>query len=242
MNPNALLPFGRALLAYDEGENDAGLIIRREDGSEATLPVHFFFRSEEEFSDIELRAMDLCRGHVLDIGAGTGIHSKALKARDMEVTALDITPEAADIMCRRGIGEVVKEDIFKYQGGPFDTLIMLGHGIGIVEDLQGLQRFLAHAGGLLFSGGQLIFDSMDVTRSNLPGDVAYHNRNRRAGRYVGEITMQFEFEGTRGPLCRWLHVDQRTLHRCAREEGWDCEIVTENESGEYLARLQKMGH
>jgi SAM-dependent methyltransferase len=238
MNTAAMKPFGLSLLSYIEGEHDAALVVRRDDGFESTLPVKHFFRSETEFSDIELNAIKHCQGHVLDIGSGTGIHSIVLESMGYTVTAIDITSEAVDIMRRRGVLRGLLGDIFEYQGGPFDTLFMLGHGIGIVGDLVGLRKFLFHAKSIVQPKGRLLLDSLDVSRSKEPVNLEYHARNRRAGRYIGEITMHFEFRNNVGPFIRWLHIDHDTLEEHAREAGWSCKIIVENENGEYLARLE----
>jgi hypothetical protein len=114
---------------------------------------------------------------------------------------------------------------------------MLGHGIGMVEDLPGLNRFLAHAHQLIGSGGQLLLHSRDVRQTDDPNHLTYHEANRRAGHYIGEICLQFEYEGQSGPYCGWLHVDPPTLRQRAEQGGWNCEIILEQDSGEYLARL-----
>jgi SAM-dependent methyltransferase len=161
MIEDAMKPYGLSLLSYFEGEHDTALIIRRDDGFESKVPVKHFFRKEVEFGAIERVALEQCRGHVLDIGCGTGIHSLVLDSRGFTVTAIDITQEAVDIMNRRGFKGGLHGNIFEYQGGPFDTLIMLGHGIGIVGDLEGLRKFLVHARSLAVSGGQLLLDSLE---------------------------------------------------------------------------------
>ncbi len=240
MNIEATIPYGLALNAYFEGEPDVEFTLRRDDGVESSLPVKYFFRSESEFNSIERNALNQCRGHVLDIGAGAGAHSLALEARGFMVTAIDVNPKAVDIMRRRGLGSSWQSDVFNYYGGPFDTLCMLGHGIGIVEDLEGLIRFLMHAKELVKPDGQLILDSLDVSRSKEPSDIAYHEMNRRAGRYIGEVVMQFEFRDSRGPFGPWLHIDPGTLQRYAESSGWSFELLLELENGEYLARSQKI--
>jgi hypothetical protein len=83
----ALAPFGRALRAFFQGDAAATLLIRRDDGLVAQLPVRHFFRPPGEFTDIERRALDSCRGRVLDTGAGTGIHSLVLQERGLAVEA-----------------------------------------------------------------------------------------------------------------------------------------------------------
>jgi len=240
MISDAMKPFGRSLLSYYEGNLDAALILRRDDGYESRIPVKHFFRKESEFGPIELNAIKQCKGKILDIGSGTGIHSTVLESQGFTVTAIDITSEAVDIMQRRGFRNGLQGDIFEYYGGPFDTLLMLGHGIGIAGDIDGLRKFLVHAKSIIQPDGQLLLDSLNVTWSKEPADLAYHARNRKEGRYVGEITMQFEFQGIAGPFCRWLHVDRETLEKYAKEAGWNCDTLIENDFGEYLARLKRM--
>ena len=43
MDPRAMEPFGKALAAYFEGESEAELILRRDDGEEAAIPASHFF-------------------------------------------------------------------------------------------------------------------------------------------------------------------------------------------------------
>jgi SAM-dependent methyltransferase len=240
MDPKAMTPYGLALLAFLQGDAQANLIIRRDDGVEGSLPVSHFFRQPGQFTTIEDTALGLSHGQVLDIGAGAGIHSLVLQSRGLRVTAIDLSPQAVEIMVRRGVVDVQCGDIFSFQGGLFDTLLMLGHGIGLVENRQGLERFLQQVGGLLRPGGQLLLDSLDVRRTQDPSHLAYQEANRRAGRYPGEIRMQFAYNGQAGPYCGWLHVDAQTLGEQARQRGWGCEVVIEEESGDYLARLTRM--
>jgi SAM-dependent methyltransferase len=239
MDPAAMAPHGRALLAYAEGDAAAAQVVRRDDGHEASLPVALFFRTPDQFWPIERTALARCDGHVLDIGAGSGLHTLALQARGLPVTAIDISPEAVAVMRRRGVRDARASDIYGFTEGRFDTLLMLGHGIGITETLAGLDRFLLHAGRLTAVGGRLLVTSLDVRRSDVPKDVAYREANRRAGRYVGEIRMQVEFAGQAGPYCGWLHVDAETLTQHAVTAGWTCEIEHQEESGDYLASLTK---
>jgi SAM-dependent methyltransferase len=239
VNAQAMEPFGMALLAYFEGCANAELIVRRDDGKEALLPVSLFFREQSDFTAIEKAAIELCKGHVLDVGAGTGLHSMALHRRGLPVTPIDINPQAVTIMRQRGLKDAHCADIFKFQDGHFDTLLMMGHGIGMVETIAGLEQFLGHAHTLLSGNGQLVLDSLDVRITDDPGNLAYHEANRKAGRYIGEIRMQFEFRGQRGPFCGWLQVDAETLTEHAKLAGWLCETVHREQDGDYLGQLTR---
>jgi len=234
-------PFGMALRAYFEGDTSAELIIRRDDGLESPLPVSFFFRDPSGFTNIDHAALERCMGHVLDVGAGAGVHSLVLHGKGFPLTAIDISPQTVDILKQRGLKDVHCADIFGFREGRFDTLLMMGHGIGMVETIEGLDRFLAHVRGLLSEEGQVLLDSLDVRVTEDPKNLAYHEANRQARRYIGEIRMQFEYQGRKGPYCGWLHIDPATLKEHAVKQGWDCEVLMEEASGDYLARLSK-GH
>jgi len=236
MNPDAMDPHGRALLAYFEGATEAELMIRRDDGHITPVPVARFFR--ELSSSIDKEAMERCHGHVLDAGAGTGIHSKFLQESGLQVTSIDISAQAVSIMQQQGLTDVHCADVFEYRGGPFDTLLMLGHGIGMVETIKGLDLFLRLAHDLISDDGRVLFDSLETGTSDEPSEREYATANRQAGRYIGEVRLQFEFEGRVGPYCGWLHVDSRTLQTHAESIGWGCEIAC-REGDDYLAQLTK---
>lgn len=240
MDPKAMDPHGAALLAYFEGDRGAELVVRRDDGEEVRLPVGLFFREPPAFTPIEKAALELCRGHVLDAGAGSGLHSLVLQAKGLRVTAVDVSPQAAHVMARRGVVDVHCADLFDYDEGPFDTVLMMCHGIGIVETLVGLDRFLSRAHTLLGEGGQILLDSLDVHATKDPKDLTYQEANRRAGRYPGEIRMQVKYRGRAGPCFGWLHVDAETLAQHALRGGWACAVILRQDGGDYLARLTRV--
>jgi len=241
MNGGASEPFGLALLDYFQGNASAELVIHRDDGVDAPVPASHFFRDPDEFSALDHAAIAVCRGRVLDVGAGAGPHSLVLQSQGFSVTAIDVSRHAVEIMAERGVEDVRLADVFGFDGGPFDTLLMMGHGIGVVETIAGLDRFLAHTRGLVAEGGQIVVESGDVRKTDDPAHLAYHEANRKAGRYIGEIRLRLEHQGTLGPLCGWLHVDAETLAEHAGRAGWRFELVAEEPSGDYLGKLTKQG-
>jgi 2-polyprenyl-3-methyl-5-hydroxy-6-metoxy-1,4-benzoquinol methylase len=236
MNPKAMELHGVALLDYFNGDKSSTITIRRDDGYESPLPVSLFFRVPSEFTPTDKAAIEICKGHVLDVGGGTGLHSLVLQQKGFAVTAIDISQHAVEIMIKRGVKDVHCADIFDYSEGQFDTILMLGHGIGMVETIAGLDRFLSCVHELLTAEGQVLMDSMDVRVTDEQKHLEYLEANRKAGRYIGEIRMQFEYRGRTGPLCGWLHVDSETLKKHAFKLGWVCEVIL-HDGAEYLARL-----
>jgi SAM-dependent methyltransferase len=241
MNPDAMVPFGQALLDYAEGFTDAELRIRRDDGLTVPVRVSSFFRSREQFSEIEREALDRCSGLILDVGAGSGLHSLILQERGFRVRALDINSHAVEVMRRRGVFDVQQMDIFEYAGEPCDTLLMLGHGIGMVEELEGLTRFLRAAHRFVRPRGQILIDSMDVTCSKDPLHTAYHEARRKLRHYVGQTRIRFEYRDLIGPECGWLHVDPDTLAEQAQRTEWLSTTLLITAHGEHLTRLEQMG-
>ena len=239
MDPNAMGPHGRALLDCFSGKDGVTIIMHREDGYRSDLPIDSFFRQPADFSPLEQAAMALCRGRVLDVGAGAGCHSLYLQKQGHDVLAVDIAPAAVEIMRKRGVRQVRCSDIFALDEGPFDTLLLMMHGIGLVETLSGLDRFLDHARKLVAHDGQIVLDSLDVGVTSDPAHLAYHEANRRAGRYAGEIRTRFEYQGQMGPQFGWLHVDSETLSKHAQRAGWTSRVVRQGPSGNYLAQLER---
>jgi 2-polyprenyl-3-methyl-5-hydroxy-6-metoxy-1,4-benzoquinol methylase len=234
---NAMKPFGMALRDYTHGETSAEMILERDDGLKESLPASLFFRPPSEFSRLENAALDLCMGHVLDIGAGAGIHALALQDRGISVTAIDISPEAVRVMSERGVKEVRCTDIFDFRTDSFDTLLLLGHCIGMAGDLKGTDRFLEKAKTLLNPGGMLLLHSLDVTCTSDPRHKAYHAMNLEASRYIGEIRLRIRYKKFLGASYSWIQLDPDTLRTRAWNEGWLTEIIRQEEDGNYLAKL-----
>ena len=117
MDPNTPRDLhGRALWDYFAGDEGATLGVHGDLGEYDEIPVSLFFRGPDAFLPFERVAMAECRGRVLDVGAGTGVHALALQDRGFEVTAVEVMPQAAEIMRRRGVSDVVELDLILDDG------------------------------------------------------------------------------------------------------------------------------
>jgi hypothetical protein len=229
-------PLGMALLAYHSGHADACFTITREDGFEQTVPVKAFFEAHQ-FPDMEARALDLCFGTVLDVGAAAGRHSLELHRRGMEVWSLDVLPESKQIMSERGVPRPIIGDILSCSERPFDTILMLMNGIGMVGTPQRLDEFLYHARCLISTGGQILGDSIDVSMTQAPIHVAYRNKNIERGLDPGQQRFTIKYEDVLGEPFDWLHLDFASLARHCRAAGWNCQLIHQKPDGHYLARI-----
>lgn len=194
------------------------------------MPLDLFFRSEDEMPELERYALELCRGKVLDIGAGVGSHALFLQKHNIDATALDLSPAACEIMQQRGVTQVICGNIDEVELQQYDTLLMLMNGIGVFGKLRSFAAFLERAKGLINEGGQLLFDSSDIT-------YAYEEGPLPTSHYFGEVSYQYEYKGVKGNWFDWLFIDQATLISTAYEAGWNCEVLYVDENDQYLARL-----
>ena len=194
------------------------------------MPVDIYFREESEMPDLELKALQLCKGKVLDVGAGVGSHALILQKRGFDVTGMDISAPAVAIMKERGLQKAIEGNILQYKGDTYDTLLFMMNGIGLTGTIAGLTSFLKEVKSLLNPDGQLLFDSSDL--SYLYQEVAFPSSG-----YYGEVSFRYEYKGLKGGWFKWIYVDQQTLKSLAKKQGWIVEIVFEDDQDQYLARL-----
>jgi SAM-dependent methyltransferase len=231
-------PFGLAVRDFYAGDVSSEVVFRRDDGVVSTLAVSAFFRGPLDFQ-VDKVLLDRCAGKVLDVGAGSGIHSLYLQSKGFTVYALDVSPEACHVMKRRGVKNIICSNVSDLPSGAFDTILILGRSICMVETLSGLDSFLAYARNLVNPSGQILLNSLDVACTKDPRDLAYHELNRKAGRYIGEIRVSLEYKDLVGPKIGMLHVDPVELARYAAKTGWVCDVLLKEKDGHYAARLGK---
>jgi SAM-dependent methyltransferase len=221
---------GQAIHNHYHKKPSHKLWINNQYGPKEEMPIETYFRDEDDMPDIEWLALNECRGEVLDIGAGAGSHALVLQERGFDVTALEISGFAVEVMQARGVKKVVTANIFQYTGPKYDTLLLLMNGIGLTGTLTNLKTFLQHVKTLLHQGGQLLFDSSDIAylyEGNLPD----------TGKYYGELSYQYQYNRQTTDWFPWLYVDEKTLIAVAEEAGYDMEVLLEDEYQQYLVRL-----
>ncbi|SKB32954.1 class I SAM-dependent methyltransferase [Daejeonella lutea] len=221
--------FGNALFDYLKNDKPGKLWLHNNYGSPEDMPIEVFFRTEEDLSDLEVYALTSCKGRVLDIGAGVGAHSLILQASGFEVTALEISALACEIMKMRGVKSIINEDIFSSQRS-YDTLLLLMNGLGICGDIDGLNKLLPHLKKMLNKDGQIILDSSDIS-------YLYNTSNFPIQQYFGEISYQYEYNSIKGEWFKWLYIDFDRLKSISHSHGFLCEHLLEDDMDQYLARL-----
>ena len=227
---------GKVLLHYLKRPKDADIITFTSLGEKDVLPVSYLFRDLEAMPELEIKALDLAKGSILDVGAGAGSHSLILQDRGFDVTALDRSPEAVVCCQKRGVQKAVHSELLDYNGSNFDTILLLMNGIGIAGSLSQLEPHLLHLKKLLKPGGQILLDSSDI-RYMFDCDKNGEFIDPKISGYYGDVHFALYFEGEYEPSFPWLYVDYKTLEGVADRCGLRTEKVLDGPHFDYLARL-----
>ena len=186
--------------------------------------------------DLELKALGLSKGRILDVGAGAGCHALALQDRGMEVAAIDVSPLSVEVMTKSGVDDARLMNLYdEALCEKFDTILMLMNGSGIIGKIANMPQFFARIDSLLAEGGQVLMDSSDLIYlfEDEDGGVDID----LAGDYYGEVDFTMQYKNIKGETFDWLYIDFETLAFYAQENGFVAELVEKGEHYDYLARI-----
>lgn len=230
-------PLGLAYKAYLDGNAQAYFTLHSDMFDDDEVQVSYFFREYADMPEIEKCALHNAFGKVLDVGAGSGSHSLYLQEKGYDVTALDISPLACEVMNRRGVQSVVCQDFFSYSDQRFDTLLFLMNGIGLIESCSNFPSFFASASKLLHEDGCIILDSSDLLYLFEEDDGSF--AVPLGDTYYGEVSFRVGYDTYISDTFKWVYVDFQTLSDAATRAGFTCELLQEGEHYDYVARLCK---
>ena len=227
---------GAAILDYQKSGKAGRLRVLSSMFEEDEMPVKHLFRKVEEMPMLEQKALQLTKGRVLDIGAGSGCHTLALQEKGLEVKAIDISPLSCEAMRLRGVKDAECINLFdEHLETGFDTILLLMNGTGIAGKIENLPALFNRLKALLNKGGQILIDSSDLKYIYENEDGSFDiNLN---GAYYGEVDYQMIYKDIKGDRFDWLYVDFPLLKSIAETCGLHGELVAEGEHYDYLARI-----
>ena len=231
-------PMGAAIADFYKNGIAGRLRVLSSMFDEDEIPVAHLFREEDEMGELELKALGLSKGRILDVGAGAGCHALALQDRGMEVTAIDVSPLSVEVMTKSGIDDARLVNLYdETLCEKFDTILMLMNGSGIIGKIANMPQFFARIDSLLAEGGQVLMDSSDLIYlfEDEDGGVDID----LAGDYYGEVDFTMQYKNIKGETFDWLYIDFETLAFHAAENGFEAELVMQGEHYDYLARLTR---
>jgi precorrin-6B methylase 2 len=229
-------PFGEAIHDYFEKGKAPDLVVNSNYTEDENIPVSYLFRTKEEMPEIEIAALEFCRGKILDIGAAAGCHAVILQENGFDITALEKSEKACQTLKKRNISKVVCADIFNYSETNYDTILLLMNGAGIGETLAGLKKLLNHLKKLLAENGQILIDSSDIKYLFEEEDGSFWI-DLTNDSYYGEMEYEVKYKESTSKF-KWLFVDFQNLTKIAGKCGFDCKILEKGEHHDYLAQLK----
>ena len=146
-----------------------------------------------------------------------------LQAKGFSVPAVDILPEAIRTIRENdtpqsGISSSVKE---------YDSISMMGHRIGMVENSAALKQYLQDVRAVLKPEGQILLTAID-----------FHNVNEPEHRVNPTLSSkQFQQANLIGPFFHMWRIKADTLKSQAVAANWHCEFIYRRDDSNYFARL-----
>ncbi|SDG73394.1 class I SAM-dependent methyltransferase [Psychroflexus sediminis] len=222
--------FGLAVENYFLKKDQTPISVHHTDFYDDEIPVDYLFRTYKDMPELEQLALDLCRGRVLDVGCCAGSHSLELKAKGHEILPIDISEKCIQTCRKRGLQEALQIDFFKLNQQKFDTILLLMNGIGIAQTLKNLPVFFQKLKALMKPDCQVLLDSSDLI-------FLYEDEILEEDIYYGEMKFKTSYKKQLSDSFTWLYLDFALLKTEAQKEGFQCELIYEDEHYSFLAKL-----
>jgi cyclopropane fatty-acyl-phospholipid synthase-like methyltransferase len=226
--------FGKAILDYQTNNAPEAIITETNISEPDEMSVAYLFRNYSEMPKLEQKALQLCKGKILDIGCGAGSHSLYLQEKGFEVTSIDISTNAIKACELRGLTNAKNIDLLVLDSdshqNKFDTILLLMNGTGIFKTIVETPKYLQKLKSLLNPNGQVLIDSSDIIYMYDEDDVP-------TKKYYGELEFIISYKNELEIPFPWLYLDYNLLDKLADENGLKCQMIQSGKHFDYLAKL-----
>jgi SAM-dependent methyltransferase len=215
-------------------------IIERDDGLVNGAPADHYLAEPDEWQPHDHRALRLVRGAVLDVGAGAGRTALELQRRGTAVTGLDTSAGAIEVARRRGLRDTVLNTVDAYarSAARYDTFLLLGNNLGLIEGPARAPAFLAALAELARPGARIIAQGTDPYGTTDPVHVAYHQRNRDRGRLGGQLRLRLRYRLLATEWFDYLNCSAEELESLLAGTRWRLTSVDAEDRPYYLAVME----
>ena len=213
--------FGLYLMDAYRGRNVLHIIERDDGHINANPSTRTYLSQHSEWPQLEQQAIAFAQGTVLDIGCGAGRHSLYLQEQGHRVIAADISPLAVQVAQLRGVKHAIVADASIITPDErIDTVLLLGNGFGVfgtpLNAKAQLKRYHAFTG----NEATIIMDTVDPHVSTNPSHTAYHRRNIRKNRLIGQIRLRHRYEVYASPWFDFFMASQDETRGILEGTGW----------------------
>lgn len=242
--------FGAALMDCFRGK-ETHYIVEREDGFADPGSLEMYFTDFANWSPLERRMPELVHGRILDVGCGAGRHAIRLQNLGFEVVGIDKSPLAIAVAKERGLkqahaislDELAGGEVAMTELGVFDSVIMMGHNIGLLHGWDEGQRILSGLRRLTSPNAKIVGTTRNPSETSDPDHLAYQAWNRERGRMPGQIRFRIRHRMLVSDWLDYLFLSEEELQELAYHSSWRLEADTKGDGGfgggSYLAVLGK---
>jgi SAM-dependent methyltransferase len=213
--------FGKVMQAAIKGK-DASYIIERDDGFIRHTSGYNYIKQYEEWPEVEQEALLNIQGPLLDVGCGLARVGEYVKEKGIEYYGVDFSPLAVELCHKRGFENVylMSADDIKLDRSDFKTVVLFGNNFrlmgtpeGVVKMLKGFHEFTANDAVVLAG-------SRDPAETDDEMHLAYHAKNRDAGKPIGQIKLRNRFQGEVDDWWYLLMCGKELMSELAEKAGW----------------------
>ena len=147
-----------------------------------------------------------------------------LQVKDFSVPAADILPEAIRTIREK---DTLQPDISSSDKGQYDTIAMMGHRFGMVDNSADLKQYLQDICPALKPAGRILLTALDMP--------AINEKEYRSSPALSSL--QFQQANLIGPFFVLLRIKADTLKSQATAANWQCELIYRQDDSNYFARL-----
>ncbi len=215
-------------------------IIERDDGLINGALADHYLAEPAEWQPHDHRALARVRGSVLDVGTGAGRIALELQRRGVAVTGLDISPGAIEVARRRGLRDTVLNTVDAYarSSARYDTFLLLGNNLGLIEGRDRAPVFLAALAALARPGAQLIAHGTDPYGTTDPVHTAYHRRNEDRGRLGGQLRLRLRYRELATDWFDYLVCSVPELRSVLEGTAWRLKGIDDIDHPYYVATME----
>ena len=235
--------FGALLLACWEAgaaPSEVWEFVERDDGFLGGGDAARYFAAPEAWGSLDTWACRQAQGRILDLGCGAGRHTLLLQQAGHDVVALDVSPGAIEVCRRRGVLQPLLGTVAELRlaaVAPFDTLLLLGNNLGLLQNAQQAPALLAALAAVAAPDARVIGQSQDPQATSNPVHLSYHHRNRGLGRMPGQIRMRVRHNNLATDWFDYLFASVAELEQLVAGSAWQIEQI-EADGASYIAVLR----
>jgi SAM-dependent methyltransferase len=213
--------FGKVMQAAIKGK-DASYIIERDDGFIRHTSGYNYIKQYEEWPEVEQEALLNIQGPLLDVGCGLARVGEYVKEKGIEYYGVDFSPLAVELCHKRGFENVylMSADDIKLDRSDFKTVVLFGNNFGLMGTPEGVVKMLKGFHEFTANDAVVLAGSRDPAETDDEMHLAYHAKNRDAGKPIGQIKLRNRFQGEVDDWWYLLMCGKELMSELAEKAGW----------------------